>query len=209
MESKILIVDDQENNRALMKATLRNVGAELLMAESGKKALQLLETNRVFLALLDISMPEMDGFELAENIRKNSKYSKLPLIFLTASHKEKEHLFKGYELGVVDYMVRPVNEKNLINKVTVFTELEKTKVELENVNENLRNTVKVLEKDIDSLSKKREELAIKWTELDKSEDQNSLSENDFTKRITMLEEEIRVLRQELKTNYSLIKGVAR
>src|SRR3979490_2295572 len=102
-----LLVDDLEENLLSLEALLRREGLNLLKAQSGKAALELLLRNDVALALLDVQMPGMDGFELAELMRGSERSRHIPIIFLTAGARDQYRLFKGYESGAVDFLFKP------------------------------------------------------------------------------------------------------
>ena len=119
----ILVVDDIEQNLVALEAVLAQPGIVLLKATSGAEALELLLTHEVALALLDVQMPEMDGFELAELIRGSARTRDIPLIFLTAATREPTYSFRGYEAGAVDFLFKPIDVKALNSKVEVFVQL--------------------------------------------------------------------------------------
>lgn len=139
---KCLIVDDLEENRLALCALLRQADVELLTASSGVEALELLLVHDVALALLDVQMPEMDGFELAELIRGSERTRDIPLIFVTAGAHDQRRLFKGYETGAVDFIFKPVEPHVLKSKAEVFFQLYRQKQiiarELEQRTETLR-----------------------------------------------------------------------
>jgi len=120
---KFLIVDDVEENLVAVEALLRRDGLELLLARSGAEALELLLVHEVSLALLDVQMPEMDGFELAEYMRGTERTRRVPIIFLTAGHRDQQRAFRGYEQGAVDFLFKPIVSEVLCSKANVFFEL--------------------------------------------------------------------------------------
>lgn len=119
----VLVVDDIENNLVAMQAVLDRPGLTLLNASSAVAALELLLKHEVALALLDVNMPEIDGFELAELMRGNPKTRAIPLIFITAGASEPTRTFRGYRSGAVDFLNKPFNPDILRSKVEVFVEL--------------------------------------------------------------------------------------
>lgn len=129
---KILLVDDVEENRIVLEALLRREGLEILMAASGPEALELLLVHEVALALLDVQMPEMDGFELAELMRGAERTKHVPIIFVTAGSRDPQRVFRGYEKGAVDFLFKPIDAHILKSKVDVFLELFRQKKELAN-----------------------------------------------------------------------------
>jgi PAS domain S-box-containing protein len=128
--SKILIVDDNAFYLSVLSTILKDLHATILKAESGKEALRLIDENNFALAILDIQMPEMDGFELAAAIRAQQDRDILPIIFLTADNSDKIQLFRGYDIGAIDYLLKPVNKTIFLNKVRVFLELDRQKHKL-------------------------------------------------------------------------------
>ena len=128
---KVLIVDDQEANLVALEAILAALDIQLVRANSGNAALSELLHQDFALVLLDVQMPGMDGFEVAELMRGNQKTSNIPIIFVTAINKEKKHVFKGYESGAVDYLFKPLDHDILVSKVKVFLDLYQQKAALE------------------------------------------------------------------------------
>jgi PAS domain S-box-containing protein len=124
VHSKILIVDDNAVFLNVLKALLKSVDADVYMARSGKEALQLLSENEFALAVLDIQMPEMDGFELADNIKRLRNRHLLPIIFLTAYFSDDLQMYKGYNKGAIDYLTKPLNKDIFLSKVRIFLELD-------------------------------------------------------------------------------------
>lgn len=125
---KCLLVDDVPENLIALEALLQRDGIEILKAQSGPEALELLLTHTdVALALLDVQMPEMNGFELAELIRGSERTRHIPLIFITAGSREQNWQFRGYESGAVDFLYKPIDPHMLTNKANVFFELHRRK----------------------------------------------------------------------------------
>jgi signal transduction histidine kinase len=120
---KVLMVDDTPENLVAFEALLRRDGVQPLSARSGAEALELLLVHEVALALLDVQMPEMDGFELAELMRGAERTKHVPIIFVTAGTRDPERVFKGYETGAVDFLFKPIEPHILKSKVDVFLEL--------------------------------------------------------------------------------------
>jgi two-component system sensor histidine kinase/response regulator len=100
---KVLLVDDRPENLLALEGLLRRNDAEILSAESGKRALDLLLEHEVALAIIDVQMPEMDGFQLAELMRDFERTREIPIIFVTAGLHDRARVFKGYESGAVDF----------------------------------------------------------------------------------------------------------
>jgi CheY-like chemotaxis protein/anti-sigma regulatory factor (Ser/Thr protein kinase) len=149
----ILLVDDRPENLLALEKILARPGLDVVKATSGNEALGLLLVHDFALILLDVMMPEMDGFETAELIRGNSETQHVPIIFVTAISKEQQHVFKGYETGAVDYLFKPLNPDILINKVNVFLKLHHQKTELQSVNQQLHKAR--LEAEVASRAKSR------------------------------------------------------
>jgi len=118
-----LLVDDLEENLVALEALLRREGLVILKARTGDEALELLLTNEVALALLDVQMPGMDGFELAEFMRRSERSRHVPIIFLTAGSADQQRRFRGYEAGAVDFIQKPIEADILRSKVNVFFDL--------------------------------------------------------------------------------------
>jgi signal transduction histidine kinase len=139
---KCLLVDDLEENLLALSALLARDDVDVLKARSGSEALELLLVHDVALAFLDVQMPDMDGFELAELMRGSERTRHIPLIFVTAGAREKHRLFKGYETGAVDFIHKPIEPHILKNKADVFFELYRQRrqlsVELSDRTETLR-----------------------------------------------------------------------
>ncbi|GHA20906.1 putative bifunctional diguanylate cyclase/phosphodiesterase [Oceanisphaera arctica] len=127
----ILVVDDRMENIRSMTRILEEVDAEVHYALSGMEALSLLLRHQFALILLDVMMPEMDGFETAELVRGHKNSQHIPIIFVTAADKEEAFEFKGYDVGAVDYLFKPVQPQILLSKVRFFLELSKHKTLLE------------------------------------------------------------------------------
>ncbi|MBP1995644.1 sensor histidine kinase [Paenibacillus eucommiae] len=153
--AKILVVDDRKENLYAMEKILHILDCEIFKAYSGNEALSFTLRHDFALILLDVNMPEMDGFELAELLRSNEETSRIPIIFVTAINKEDNSVFKGYESGAVDYLFKPVDEDILLSKVKIFLELnlkqkelEAMKTELERSNQSLTEFTSVVAHDL-------------------------------------------------------------
>jgi PAS domain S-box-containing protein len=119
---KILIVDDNHNNlfslRALLEARLREI--EVIDADSGERTLEQMQQHEIDLAILDVQMPGMDGFEVAEYMRGRKKTKNIPIVFLTAAYKAEEFQQRGYALGAADYLTKPIDTPQLINRISIY-----------------------------------------------------------------------------------------
>jgi hypothetical protein len=143
--TKILLVDDTPENLVSLEAALSGLGEELVLASSGKQALRHLLEDDFAAILLDVRMPEMDGFETAELIRSRPRSRQTPILFLTG-YRNEEHLFRGYDLGAVDFLFKPIVPEVLRSKVAVFVELSRTNAKLKEQTDALRVQAEVLQK---------------------------------------------------------------
>ena len=121
----ILLVDDQPENLLALEAVLGKLGENLVQASSGEEALRCLLNRDFAVVLLDVQMPGIDGFETANLIRSRARSQSTPIIFLTAFDSSEHGIFRGYALGAVDYLIKPINSEILISKVAVFVDLFK------------------------------------------------------------------------------------
>src|ERR1700729_2733037 len=123
-QAKILLVDDTPENLISLEAALEGLGQDLVLASSGMQALRHLLEDDFAAVLLDVKMPEMDGFQTAELIRARKRSRHTPILFLTG-YKSDEQLFRGYDLGAVDFLFKPIVPEILRSKVNVFVELSR------------------------------------------------------------------------------------
>jgi len=130
----ILIVDDREENLLALERLLEQTGAVVVKARNGYDALKACLHHEFALALLDVNMPEMDGYELAELMRGERIHSTVPIIFVTAAYRQEVEIFKGYSAGAVDYLVKPLQAEILLNKVKVFLDIYRQKQEINQLN---------------------------------------------------------------------------
>jgi PAS domain S-box-containing protein len=142
---KILLVDDTPENLVSLEAALSGLGEELVLANSGKEALRHLLNDDFAAILLDVRMPEMDGFETAEMIRSRPRSRQIPILFLTG-YRDEEHLFRGYDLGAVDFLFKPIVPEVLRSKVAAFVELSRSNAKLKEQADILRQQAEVLQK---------------------------------------------------------------
>ncbi len=131
IQQSILMVDDYTPNLISLEAVLDQGAWTLLKASSGIEALEILAEKDISLILLDVQMPGMDGYELADMISKNKKLQHMPVIFLSAVHCDDKSVLRGYELGGVDYLCKPLNPLILKAKVDFFMKADKRRRELE------------------------------------------------------------------------------
>ena len=128
--AKVLVVDDDERNLLALSEVLDPI-AEVVCSSSGRDALRQLLKDEFAVILLDVFMPDLDGYETAALIRDREQTARIPIIFLSAVNKETEHLMKGYEMGAVDYVFKPVDPVVLKSKVSVFVDLFNMRRQLE------------------------------------------------------------------------------
>ena len=122
---RILIVDDNRNNLFTLHALIsRYMDVEVLEADSGQAALDIaLQNPRIDLIVLDVQMPEMDGFQTASMLKVRQRTRDIPIIFLTAAYKTDEFQQRGYEVGAADYLLKPIDDNQLINKISTYLRL--------------------------------------------------------------------------------------
>ena len=159
---KILIVDDQPANLLAMEGVLEGMGADLLTASSGQEALALMLKHEFAMVLLDVQMPDMDGFETAALMRGMKQTRHLPIIFVTAISKEDEHVFRGYDAGAVDFLFKPVNPVILRSKVEIFLKINRQQQLLEKKTMELDQKVEellVLKAQLEEANQQLEELS--------------------------------------------------
>jgi len=128
--AKLLLVDDRPENLLALEALLEPLGQELVLAASGEEALRHLLQEEFAVILLDVQMPGMDGFQTAELIKQRERTRHVPIVFLTAISKDAEHVFRGYDAGAVDYLMKPFDPHILRAKVAVFIDLWQKTVEI-------------------------------------------------------------------------------
>ncbi|MBD9676175.1 hybrid sensor histidine kinase/response regulator [Pseudomonas sp. PDM18] len=129
--SKLLIVDDLPENLLALEALIKGEGREVFKASSADEALSLLLEHEFALALLDVQMPGMDGFALAELMRGTERTRNIPIVFVTAAGRELNYAFKGYESGAVDFLYKPLDNHAVRSKVNVFVDLYRQRKVLE------------------------------------------------------------------------------
>ena len=152
---KILLVDDKIENLVALEVLLADLDVEFVRATSGNEALKKTLKNDFAIALLDVQMPGMDGFETVEFIRQQKKTKLQPVIFLSATYKEDYHKVKGIRTGAIDFITKPVNPEILIGKVRVFLDLYNHRLLLQKAHDELEKRV---EERTDELLKANEKL---------------------------------------------------
>ena len=138
---KILIVDDKEENLFALEKVFEGRVAEIIKATSGNDALKSTLEHEFAVAILDVQMPGMDGYELAELLRSEKRTRHLPIIFMSAVYSSDYYVFKGYEAGAVDFIVKPYNPNVLVSKVDVFLQLANNLYELQASEERFKTLV--------------------------------------------------------------------
>ena len=128
MSINILIVDDVKSNLISLEALLETIDEKynIIQANSGSEALECALSQKIDLIILDIQMPDMDGFEVAQFLQSNNKTKDIPVVFLTAAFKSDEWVQKGFKLGAIDYLTKPIDENQFINRISLYTKLIKT-----------------------------------------------------------------------------------
>lgn len=140
----ILIVDDRPENLLTLEGILENEELNILKAHSGNEALSIMLEHNVSLVLMDVQMPGMDGFEVAEIMRSTDRTKYIPIIFVTAISKQRQHIFRGYETGAVDYLYKPLDLEILQSKIKAFIDFFQHKNKLEETTRKLEKTVNEL-----------------------------------------------------------------
>ena len=138
----ILLVDDRPENLLALEAILEALGQNLIRANSGSEALKQVLVEEFAVILLDVQMPGMNGFEVAEIIKSRERSRTIPIIFLSAINKEEAYVYKGYSMGAVDYVFKPFNPDVLRSKVSVFVDLFLKQREIQRQSDLLRESQK-------------------------------------------------------------------
>lgn len=160
---KILIVDDKKENLVVLRQVLREVDVEVIEASSGNEALAASLDHNFALAILDVMMPGMSGFELAEHLHGDDATRLMPIIFVTAAYPDEQNIFSGYEAGCIDYIVKPYAPEVLLAKVRIFLELDRQRSELQRHRDQLGTLVaertRELEQELEAHRRSEEENA--------------------------------------------------
>src|ERR1043165_3385634 len=149
---KILAVDDRPENLVSLEVVLRDLNVDLIKATSGNDALKETLHHDFALALLDIQMPEMDGYELAGILREEEKTSDLPFIFISAVYTDNLNVFKGYEHGAFSFITKPFQPEILLNKVRFFVEKKHQEITMNQLYSDLQRKTVELESKADELA---------------------------------------------------------
>jgi CheY-like chemotaxis protein len=134
----VLLVDDRPENLLALEAILEPLGLTMVRAHSGAEALKSVLQHDFAAILLDVQMPGMNGFETAQIIKSRERSRAIPIIFLTAINKEEAYVFKGYEVGAVDYIFKPFQPDVLRSKVAVFVDLHRKQAQIKRQEEQIR-----------------------------------------------------------------------
>ena len=126
----ILIVDDLKENLLQLSQLLKDLRTTIHMATNYHEAMRIASSTELALIILDVEMPEVNGYELANMIKNETKNTFSPIIFLSAVFYDEMHIYKGYETGAVDYLTKPLNKEILLSKVNVFLKLEQIRADL-------------------------------------------------------------------------------
>ena len=130
-EERILLVDDRPENLLVLEGVLEDCDYELVKAQSGPEALRLILKQSFDLVLLDVQMPGMDGFEVAELLRGKRETRDIPLIFITANSKEAKYIQRGYDVGAANYLFKPIDSDELKSKIAAVLKHEKYRKQME------------------------------------------------------------------------------
>jgi signal transduction histidine kinase len=169
--ANILLVDDQPAKLLSYEAVLKELGENLISANSAESALEQLLKNDVAVVLIDVCMPRLDGFELAAMIREHPRFQKLPIIFVSAINLSELDKLKGYESGAVDYVPVPVAPEILRAKVSVFAELHRKTRQLEHLNRDLEQRVADRTRELEASTDRLRESEAQLQETDRRKDE--------------------------------------
>ena len=167
----ILLVDDQPGKLLSYEAILADLGENLIKASSGREALEQLLKNDITVVLIDVSMPELDGFELAEIIREHPRYQQTAIIFVSAVHLSDTDRLMGYSRGAVDYVSVPIVPELLRAKVSVFSELYRRRREAEELTRELERRVAERTAELEDAVSRQLELAEQLRQMDRRKDE--------------------------------------
>jgi len=196
---KLLLVDDKKENLLSLQIILANKGYEFVEANSGREALRILLKSHDFaIILMDVQMPIMDGFETAELIRQSDRLKHVPIIFLTANMNTMEYVFKGYQAGAVDYMIKPISPEILQAKVAVFAELHRKNQELSFKEEQMKTLH-------DNILKTNHELAARNREVEKQAYELSVANKELESFTYISSHDLQEPLRKIQTYTSMIR----
>ena len=167
MSARVLIVDDRPDNLLALEATLEPLDVDVTRATSGADALRQVLNDDFAVILLDVQMPEMDGYETARLIKTRARSADVPIIFLTAISRETEHQLRGYQVGAVDYLAKPFEPEVLRSKVAVFMALHQQARTIEEQNRLLAQRLEERDRAQAALGRHAAELQRSNAELDR------------------------------------------
>ncbi len=194
---KVLIVDDKAENLYALRKVLKDTDAEIVEADNGNDALIAILNHDFSLLILDVQMPNMDGYELAELIRSEDKNRSLPIVFLSAVFSDEFHVFKGYKSGAVDFITKPFNPEILLFKVNTFLELAKQRAEIYARNEELSNSLSAINYLNNALQTKQAQLNALNEELANHNETLEMRVNERSVELYVSNRELRQANKEL------------
>lgn len=193
--ARVLVVDDIQSNIDFVTDVLELENLDIIGAYSGAQAIELAQNESPDIILLDISMPEMDGYEVCQHLKDNEKTKHIPIIFLTA-RVQKEDIIKGFELGAVDYIIKPFNFNELISRVRTHIDLKQKTEKLQTINLELESKVE----------KRTEQLRIANTELQEANKKLTNANDELSKLDKTKTEFVLHINHELRTPLNGIQG---
>ena len=199
----ILIVDDRQENLLALERLLAQTEAVVVKARNGNDALKACLNHEFALALLDVNMPEMNGYELAALMRGERNHSAVPIIFVTAAYGQKEQIFQGYSAGAVDYLVKPLQAEILLNKVKVFLNIHRQKQDIVQLNAALAARASEQAVANEELQAQSEELQVQSEELQAQSDELQAQNEALLGSM----QELRAAEQELRTAHGRINAI--
>ncbi len=164
--AKILIVDDKDSNLFALESVLKRLDVQIVRAATGDEALRATLNHDFALAIVDVQMPVMDGYELANLLRSDERTRSIPIIFLSAVYSDGPYVSRGYEAGAVDFITKPFVSEILLSKVRVFLELNERKAELVSHKDSLEKLVVQLEEQVEARRQIEREILRKNTLLE-------------------------------------------
>jgi signal transduction histidine kinase len=203
----LLIVDDTEENLIVLESVIKKINVNLIKAISGFEALEITQGIELALAIIDVRMPGMNGYELALKMNEERPGNKVPVIFLTANYIDEIEVFKGYDTGAVDYISKPVHNHVLLSKINVFLDLFNQKqtiiddaLQLKESADELMTTNNALQKSEEKLKNALEQLhqLTQYTERAREEERKAISRelhDDLGQSLTAVKIDLGIIRQ--------------